>query len=113
MSRRPHKPTKETRGIVKSYTAVGVPQEDLATLLDIDSKTLRKHYREELDTSLIKANATVHGALYEKAKAGDVSAIIWWEKTRANKRDNLDLSSQDGSMRPASITIEHVTTGKK
>lgn len=89
----PHEPTQETRQKVRTMYAVGITQEDLAQFLNIDSKTLRKYYREELDTSLIQANAAIGGSLYAKAKAGDTSAIIWWEKTRAGKSDKLALDN--------------------
>ena len=91
----PHEPNNETRKKVISYYAVGVPQGDIAAVLGIDPKTLRKYYRKELDESLVKANAAVGGALFEKAKGGDTSAIIWWEKTRAGKSDKsaVDLTS--------------------
>lgn len=91
----PHEPTEETRKKVESYYAVGVPQADLSKVLGIDVKTLRKHYRKELDESLVKANAAVGGALYSKALSGDASSIIWWEKTRAGKSDKsaVDVTS--------------------
>ena len=40
-------------------TAYGVPEADVARVLRIDDKTLRKHYRDELDTGAIKATAKV------------------------------------------------------
>ena len=116
MSRNPHKPTDDLRKKVSGMYGVGIPQEDIARFLGVDEKTLRKYYREELDTSLIKANAAIGGALYSKAKAGDTSAIIWWEKTRAGKSDQstIDNKSSDGSMTPPSkIIIEHVDVDKK
>jgi hypothetical protein len=87
--------------------AVGIPQAEICLVIGIDPKTLRKHYREDLDSALILANTAVGGALYSAAKEGSVSAIIWWEKTRAGRKDVLDLSSKDGSMTPvASMTAE-------
>jgi hypothetical protein len=77
-----HKPTAETREKVSRYTAVGIPQEDIAKVLKIDSKTLRKHYRDELDTAATISNAEIGGALYTKAMKGDTTAMIWWTKTR-------------------------------
>lgn len=92
----PHVPTDKSRKKVEQMAAVGVPQEDISKVIGIDSKTLRKYYREELDTSLIKANAQVGGALFEKARKGDTSAMIWWEKTRAGKSDkNKDDDAKD------------------
>jgi hypothetical protein len=49
----------------------------------VDPKTLRKHYREELDLGESKANAQVAGFLFSAAKNGNVTAQIFWLKTRA------------------------------
>lgn len=77
-----HKPTDEQRLRVEQGAAIGIPQEDMSTLLGIDAKTLRKHYRSELDNGATKANMVVGGALFNKAKGGDTSALIFWAKTR-------------------------------
>ncbi len=42
-------------------------------MLDIDPKTLRKHYRYELDHGHTKANAKVAENLFRKAPAKDGS----------------------------------------
>jgi hypothetical protein len=78
------KPTDEERKLVEQMCAVGIPQESIALVVrdGIDDKTLRKHFRRELDTSKIKANAKVGGALFNKAMAGDTSAAIFWAKTQ-------------------------------
>ena len=68
----------------------GIPEADIATVLEIDPKTLRKHYREELDTGQIKATAKVAESLFRKA-TGDgsqsVTAAIFWLKTRGGWRE--------------------------
>ena len=91
MSRNPHEPTQATREVVKLHALVGTRQEVIADILEIDEKTLRKYYREELDQSLSKANAAIGGALFNKAKSGDTSAIIFWLKTRAGFREKQDI----------------------
>lgn len=69
---------------------VGVPEEDIARVLKVDPKTLRKHCRDELDLGAIKANAKVSRSLYDKAIGdgpGAVTAGIWWEKTRQGRKE--------------------------
>ena len=70
--------------------AYGVPEADIAKVVGIDPKTLRKHYRDELDTGSIKANSRMAENLYRKAM-GDgpqaVSATIFWLKTRARWKE--------------------------
>jgi hypothetical protein len=78
------KPTEEERKLVKQMCAVGIPQESICLVVrdGIDSKTLRKHFRRELDTSKIIANTRVAGSLYNKAINGDTGASVFWLKTQ-------------------------------
>ena len=72
--------------------AYGVPEAGIARVVQIarmpqiDPKTLRKRYRDDLDTSAIKATSKIAESLYRKA-IGDgpqsVIAAIFWLKTRA------------------------------
>lgn len=87
MSRKPHKPTDATRQTVQLHTTVGTTQAVIADILGIDEKTLRLYYREELDVSKAKANATIGGALFNKAKGGDTAAMIFWMKTQAGWKE--------------------------
>jgi hypothetical protein len=116
MARKPppdvtHVPTEAQRQTVQLHTTVGTDQPTIARVIGVDPKTLRKHYRDELDVSKAKANATVGGALFNKAKGGDTSAMIFWMKTQAGWRETtvLDNTSSDGSMTPAKIVHEIVT----
>jgi len=85
-----HVPTEATRQTVQLHTMVGTTQADIARVLDIDEKTLRKYYRDELDLAKSKANATIGGALFNKAKTGDTSAMIFWMKTQAGWRETKE-----------------------
>jgi len=102
----PHKPTDKERQDVKNMAAVGITQEDIVKVIGVDLKTLRKHYRAELDESLIKANAQIGGALFAKAKSGDTSAIIWWEKTRAGKSDKTIIGGDPDN--PISLILKDI-----
>lgn len=107
MSRNPHKPSRESRQLVQLHASIGTPQAIIADILGIDVKTLTKYYREELDQALARANASVGGALFNKATKGDTTAMIFWMKTRAGWREkqDIDLTSSDGSMKPQQIII--------
>src|SRR5690554_6785318 len=105
----PHEPTRATREAVKMHALVGTRQEVIADILSIDPKTLRKYYREELDQSLAQANATIGGALFNKAKGGDSAAMIFWLKTRAGFREKEPEDHTDNNV---TITIVDAS-GKK
>jgi hypothetical protein len=68
----------------------GVPEADIARVVGIDPKTLRKHYRDELDTGHIKATAKVAEFLFRKATTEGsqaVTAAIFWLKTRGGWKE--------------------------
>jgi hypothetical protein len=90
---------------VQLHATIGTAQSLIADILDIDDKTLRKHYRAELDHATAKANATIGGALFNKAKGGDTAAMIFWMKTRAGwkEKQEIDHTSSDGTMTPRAI----------
>ena len=91
MSRKPHEPTKESRQLVQLHSTIGTPQNVIADIIGIDDKTLRLYYREELDQAMARANASVGGALFNKATKGDTAAMIFWMKTRAGWREKLEV----------------------
>src|SRR5580704_12550653 len=70
MSRPTFKPTDEQRRTVKTLSAYQVNEEGIARVLRITPKTLRKHFREELDRGPIEAVARVGQTDYELAKSG-------------------------------------------
>jgi hypothetical protein len=72
---------------VRHLAGIGVPQDDIAKIIGCAPKTLRKHLREELDRGVAEANAMISGCLFTAAKAGNITAQIFWLKTRARWRE--------------------------
>jgi hypothetical protein len=68
---------------------LGVRQDDIARIIGCAPKTLRKRFRDELDRGVAEANATISGSLFGAAKGGNVTAQIFWLKTRAHWRDRM------------------------
>jgi hypothetical protein len=98
--------------MVQLHATVGTPQAIIADMLGIDDKTLRKHYREELDQSLSKANAQIGGALFNKAKGGDTAAMIFWMKTQAGWREKVVVQGDPENPLHTVTRIELVAGGK-
>lgn len=87
-----HIPTDKTRGEVSALVSFGIPQADISEYLDIDPKTLRKHYRRELNVGTTKANAAMAKRLFDAGiKEGSVPAMIFWLKTRAQWSDKTTI----------------------
>lgn len=82
-------PTPVDRRMVKTMSAYGIPQRDIAACLEISEKTLRKRFREDLRLGQIEANTRVAEALFKSAVIqGNVTAQIFWCKTRLGWREN-------------------------
>ena len=108
MSRPQFVPTPEQRGRVKSMAAIGTPHEQIALKIGIRSaKTLRKHFRHELDLGVTDANNTVGAKLYEMAKSGNhLAATIFWMKVRAGWRERPAFEPASGPPPPFIVAIE-------
>jgi hypothetical protein len=92
-------PTEEQRRLVRAMSGFGIPQEQIATHLEVDAKTLRKHFRQELDRGMVEANLKVAQSLFQMATAGkNVAAAIFWMKARANWREKqaVEVAGPDG-----------------
>jgi hypothetical protein len=85
---------------VEALAGYGVPEADIAGMLGIDAKTLRKHYKHELAFGHTKANAKVAENLFRKAtgegRESVIAAIFWlkargrWKETSVNEHSGLD-----------------------
>jgi len=90
MGRPAHKPNTHSRRQVEAMAGFGIPEADVARVLAIDPKTLRRHYRTELDTGHVRANARVAESLYRKATGEGreaVLAAIFWLKARGGWKE--------------------------
>ena len=79
--------TDALREKARYLAGLGVPQHDIAKIIGCAAKTLRRHFRDELDRGVAEANATISGSLFGAAKGGNVTAQIFWLKTRARWRE--------------------------
>ncbi len=101
-------PTEEQRRTVKTMAGYGVRHEDIASCIQIDPKTLRKHFRAELDEGMALGNMNVGRSLYEMAVGRpaqyddggrllreemkpDKSAVIFAAKARLGMRETTRL----------------------
>jgi DNA-binding CsgD family transcriptional regulator len=87
--------TDEQRRMVEAMSSFGVTQAEICKVLDISINTLHKHFRTELDTATIRANAKVAGNLFKQATKDDFKAIpaaIFWAKTRMRWKENVEVT---------------------
>ena len=78
-----HIPNLESKAKVVGFTCAGFSQEHIANYFDIDLKTLRKHYREELDKSKMDKIMEVSDTAYKRAMDGSDKMITLILTTQA------------------------------
>ena len=88
MARTAFKPTDEQRHMVKVMSRYGIRQEDIGIEVGLRSpKTLRKHFREELDIGRIEADIEVGKTLFKMASSGRrPSATFYYLNRQAARR---------------------------
>ena len=97
-------PSDDQRRTVRAMSGFGIPQPDIATHLEIDPKTLRKHFRRELDRGVTEANTKVAQSLFNMATQGNnVAAAIFWMKARAGWREKHDVTLSPGEGVPMPV----------
>ena len=87
MARKPFVVNDAIREKVRHLAGLGVPQDDIARIVQCSPKTLRKRCRDDLDCGAAEANAIVSGCLFAAAKGGNITAQIFWLKSRARWRE--------------------------
>lgn len=112
--RPPFEPTDAQRTAVMTLAACGTRHEIIARHVGVDPKTLRRHFRSELREGRKDANALVARTLFAAAIRGSLTAIIWWEKTRAGMREttHLEHSGPGGkALEPPRLGISFIDGG--
>ena len=105
-------PNVEQHRLVRSMAAYGIRQEEIARCLGLRSaKTLRRHFREELDRAAPEANARVAQSLYQQATSGKkTGATIFWLKVRAGWREPATGVPRPVELPPFLVVPEKETT---
>jgi AcrR family transcriptional regulator len=78
-----YSPSESDRRLVTLCAMGGITQDEIASAIGVSATTLRKYFREELDTAYVKANARVVASALEQAVSGKSPAMtIFWLKAR-------------------------------
>lgn len=94
----PHVPTPATREKVKDLARV-CTQGQIALLIGIDTKTLQKYYRQELDEAMATTAAAIGTKLVEKALTGHFASMAFYLSRRADWVMNHKVTMPPGSIR--------------
>ena len=101
-------PTEEQRRTVKALSGYGVPQDGIAIHIGVDPKTLRKHFRDELDRGSVEATAKVAQTLFHLATVEkNVASVIFWMKARAGWRETMRQENTGADGKPMATVITY------
>tara|TARA_X000001388_G_scaffold23803_2_gene16283 strand:- start:1961 stop:2344 length:384 start_codon:yes stop_codon:yes gene_type:complete len=90
----------DKREIVKKASGMGLPHDQICSLLGISKPTLYKYYQEELREGKATANFQVANNLFKIATSesnGAVTAGIFWLKTQAGWKEHNVIEVTDSS----------------
>jgi hypothetical protein len=80
---------------VETMVALGLTHEQIGYVLGCTAKTLRKYYTKELANGKAKVDALIGGQLVKKALGGNMTAIIFYLKTKCGWREQSDYGSEE------------------
>jgi len=97
--------------------ACGFVHEVIATCIGkdgIDPKTLRKHFRRELDTAEALANSIVGNVAFQAACRGEAWAVCFWLKCRAGWKETqkFEHSGKDGGDIALNVGFKELITSR-
>jgi hypothetical protein len=102
------------RGQVEAMAGFGVPEADIAKVLELEPVRLRELFGKELDGGRTRANAKVAENLFRKA-IGDgresVTAAIFWLKTRAGWKETAVHQLNGSAEEPLQVIITKFDSG--
>lgn len=101
--RKPWKPSDEQRAMIRYLAGQGAEQKFIASVVGVGVDTLVKYCRADLDCGMEEVHLQVGAALIKQIEAGNVTAIIWYEKTRRHLRE-ITAHEHSG---PNGAPIEH------
>jgi hypothetical protein len=88
---------------VERLAGLGLTQEEIALSLGIHVNTLTNRkaenvqFVEAIKRGQTRANTEVANVLYQEAISGNMTAVIWWDKTRAGRSDRV-INEQTGEL---------------
>ena len=89
----PFLPTDTDRSMVSVMAAVGVPHENIASIIGpkgIAVKTLRKHFAHELEIGKTKLDGICVSGIARAMQSGQAWALCFWAKTRMGWRERSE-----------------------
>ena len=87
---RKFEPSAAQRRVVGEMVSFGIPQPNIASVVGVDAKTLRKYFSDEIENGTTRAITKVARSLFRTACGtgpGAITAAIFFLKTRAGWKE--------------------------
>lgn len=107
-----YEPDDKDRAQVSMLAAMGIPDFDIAKVMQLSGPTLRKYFAHELEIGHIHASAKVAQSLYKQATdhaRPSVAAAIFWLKCRAGWKEDQAPDGKKALVEQAARVAEHGT----
>ena len=101
--------------ILKNLASIGCPDYEIASVLNVSAKTLRRNYADIIDQSKEKGKASLRKKMFDKAiKKDNTHMQIWLSKNYLGMKDRTQTES---IVEPLPLIIdakaEEIEDGKK
>lgn len=95
---RPHVVTEQYQKLIESYSALKLPQKEIAQLMDMSEDTLTKYYRFELERGKAGAHHNLSSVAHSLALQGDKEMLkfVLSRKYDWKEQKGLELTGKDG-----------------
>lgn len=108
-----HEPTDLGRQQVRALSGFGMTQEQISKFLGIGAKALRNYYREELDNGMAVAIAGAAKRLYAQVERDNLTAIIFYLKTKGGFRERGDEAELKEGIEPPKVIRRVIVKSKE
>jgi hypothetical protein len=110
-----HQPNDSTREYVQRMSHIGLPQHHIARVLDISERTLRRHYKPEIDAGKLQGDEELAGWCWDDARNGDRTMRIFLAKVRLgySTTERHELANADGSPLVTDLRVTFVSPTKE
>lgn len=100
--------------VIRQLASIQCTDEEIAAAVGCSQDTLARGRKRDadLDEAILTGRAngrmSLRRAQYKRAMGGNAAMLIWLGKQVLGQKDNVDISSSDGSMTPSPTVIRIV-----
>lgn len=106
-----HAPTAASVGLVERMASLGMGFEEMSYLMGIHRETFNiyreSHYSDAINKGRSRGRATSGAILFREMLAGNMTALIWYEKTRLGMTEKVHTVVSNPEGGPVESNVRH------